>query len=123
MTLTSGCSLCGDEMRRTQRSFLERLRFIAIYTCRSCGSKEGVSRLHALKISRYARCPECHSTRLRVLKRRDRIDRFIRNPFRLAQSILGARLYHCPGCRLQFHDLRYLEKGTNGIESSRVADS
>jgi DNA-directed RNA polymerase subunit RPC12/RpoP len=100
--------VCGDELRRTKRSLLERLRFSGAYTCRSCGRRELISRLAAWTVSRFARCPECHGHRLRILKRRDYIDRFNRNPFRLLLSLFKVPLYHCSSCRLQFHDYRKL---------------
>jgi hypothetical protein len=41
-----------------------------------------------------------------VRKKRDAVDTMNRNPFRTFQQFLGARLYHCEACRLQFYDLR-----------------
>jgi DNA-directed RNA polymerase subunit RPC12/RpoP len=111
------CPDCCDQLRRTKRSISERLRFSAVYSCKTCGHRHGVSRLDIWKISRFARCPDCHNSRLRILKRRDYIDRFNRNPFRLLQVALNAPLYHCSACRLQFYDLRKLE---SEIETNRA---
>jgi hypothetical protein len=58
--------------------------------------------------SRYAACPRCAGHELEILKKRDHIDKMNKNPLRLVQQYLGARLYYCWGCRLQFYDLRSL---------------
>lgn len=109
MFLTASCPVCGDELRRTKRSLRERIRYSAVYSCRYCQHREYISRLDVLKVSRHARCPECQNSSLHVLKRRDYIDRYNRNPFRLLQKLMGAHLYHCGFCRLQFYDLRALQ--------------
>ena len=108
MIFRRGCPACGNELRRTKRSFGERLHSSGVYLCGSCGHRATVSRLSVWSITRHARCPECHGERLRVLKWRDYIDRYNRNPFRLLCSLFKAPLYHCSSCRLQFYDPRRL---------------
>jgi hypothetical protein len=69
--------------------------------------------------SLHANCPRCANLDLTILKKRDRIDKLNRNPLRLMQRALGARLYHCWRCRLQFYDLRrpahFTKSGTPGV--------
>ena len=95
-------------MRRSKRSWWERLWFRFAFRCVECGSREHITWLATQKITRYARCPECESPYLRHLRKRDRVDRFNKNPFRLIQSLTNANLYHCSCCRLQFYDVRPL---------------
>jgi DNA-directed RNA polymerase subunit RPC12/RpoP len=93
-------------MRRSRRRFFESILFAAAYRCDECRSRIRLSRLKLLKRKRYVACPRCGSFGLTVLARRDRIDEITKNPFRRLLGLLNARLYHCRGCRFQFHDLR-----------------
>jgi hypothetical protein len=43
---------------------------------------------------------------LTILAKRDRVDAMNHNIFRHFQRFLGASLYHCWRCRVQFYDLR-----------------
>jgi hypothetical protein len=56
--------------------------------------------------SPFATCPDCGTTQLRVLQRRDRIERISRVPWSTLQRFFGGRLYYCRTCRLQFYDCR-----------------
>jgi DNA-directed RNA polymerase subunit RPC12/RpoP len=62
--------------------------------------------MRVMKGKRYVSCPRCGTFGLSVLSRRDHIDTISRNPLRRLLGMLNARLYHCRGCRFQFHDLR-----------------
>lgn len=95
-------------MRRTHRTSQERLLFRAAFRCRSCDERILMRRRLPLP-SRHAACPRCAGRELEILKKRDRIDKMNRNPLRLIQRFLGARLYYCWACRLQFYDLRGLK--------------
>jgi len=93
-------------MRRSRRVGRERLFYSAAYRCEKCPYRSRVSRLEDMRNLRHAGCPNCGQHDLTVLSKRDRVDRWNRNPLRLVQRLFGARLYHCWLCRLQFYDLR-----------------
>lgn len=103
-------------MRRSRRALVERLRYAAAYRCEQCKRRVRASYWDILRNARYATCPKCGWYDLTIQSRRDRIDKMNRNPLRHLQRLLGARLYHCGHCRLQFYDLRRLrfrQRGTN----------
>lgn len=100
------CPRCGEIMRRSRRSFFESLFFAAAYRCDECRLRIRFSRLKTLKTKRYVSCPRCGNFSLNILSRRDHIDSMSKNPLRRMLGMLHARLYHCRGCRYQFHDLR-----------------
>lgn len=43
---------------------------------------------------------------MRKLRSVDKIDRMYKNPLSYWQKFLGAELFWCPSCRLQYYDLR-----------------
>lgn len=100
------CRSCGGNLRRSRRSGLERLLYSAAYRCEKCKLRVRVSHVEHISDARFVSCPKCNRTDLKILTRRDRVDRFSRNPLRLIQGFLGAKLYHCWSCRLQFYDFR-----------------
>lgn len=83
-----------------------RLAFSAVYRCPACGRKTAVSKFPSFRVSLYRCCPRCDGRKLVRLRRRDRIDPVYRNPLSLVQALMGANLWWCPLCRLQFYDLR-----------------
>jgi hypothetical protein len=53
------------------------------------------------------RCPHCKTTRLKVLKRIDRIEKIYGNALmNRIRARRGDTIYHCVFCRLQFYDPR-----------------
>lgn len=98
-------------MRRSHRSWWERLICAAAYRCERCQQRMRISYLAVAREARHANCPKCGWNDLTVRSRPDRIDKINRNPLRLLQCLLGARLYHCSHCRLQFYDVRGLRPG------------
>jgi hypothetical protein len=102
------CNVCGQAaMQRSHRqSLAERLFYLATYKCRECGAKQGAMRPAFVLLSLRCRCPQCGDPDVSRLRQRDRIDRIYKNPISLAQALLGAPLYHCSHCRLQFYDYR-----------------
>src|SRR5436190_11351891 len=53
------------------------------------------------------RCPHCKTTRLKVLKKLDRIEKLYGNALmNRMRANRGDTLYHCVFCRLQFYDPR-----------------
>jgi hypothetical protein len=69
----------------------------------------GVMLGSAALASPYATCPECGTTRVKKLLKRDWIDRISTAPWSKLQRWLGGALYNCPRCRLQFYDCRKKE--------------
>jgi rubredoxin len=91
---------------RIRRDFSERLKYSALFMCRDCGRKLAIPRLQGILPSLHRCCPRCQGTKLSRLKHRDPIDSLYRNPISRLQALLGAPLWHCSLCRLQFYDLR-----------------
>jgi hypothetical protein len=60
--------------------------------------------------SRYTRCVQCGSTRVRRLPERDRIDRMSSHPLSVLLGLTFAPIYHCNPCRLQYRDWRKIEE-------------
>ncbi len=55
----------------------------------------------------HVRCPRCQTTRLKVLKKLDRIEKLYGNALmNRMRARRGDTLYHCVICRLQFYDPR-----------------
>ena len=53
------------------------------------------------------RCPKCKTTRLKVLKKLDRIEKLYGNALmNKIRARRGDTIYHCVVCRLQFYDSR-----------------
>src|SRR5438105_10372809 len=53
------------------------------------------------------RCPHCQTTRLKVLKKLDRIEKLYGNALmNRMRARRGDTIYHCVYCRLQFYDPR-----------------
>ena len=115
-------------MRRSRRGFFESMFFAAAYRCDECRHRLRFSRVKEIVGKRYVSCPRCGGYGLSVLVKRDYIDSISKNPFRRLLGFLNARLYHCRGCRFQFHDLRRraplserkLQVGTFRSENRRI---
>jgi hypothetical protein len=56
--------------------------------------------------SRYSRCIQCGSYRVKRLAGRDRIDTLSAHPLSVIAGLTLAPFHHCNACRLQFHDWR-----------------
>lgn len=102
------CAACGGSIRRSRRTLSERLFWVAAYRCERCAHRVRASYLDAIKEAKYAACPKCGWYDLIVRSKRDYIDKMNRNPLRWLQRLIGAHLYHCTHCRLQFYDARPL---------------
>lgn len=113
------CPECNStHVSRQRRTAGERREYSAVFACGDCLHRFGISRLRRTFefvvpsflrmpwITLHARCPKCADMRVGIQRERDYIEDFCANPFRLLQRLLGARLYYCKYCRLQFHDVR-----------------
>jgi hypothetical protein len=104
------CQVCGQETVRTRRNIVQRLYTRAVFKCLRCGNRVAVYRRFVGAFGRYTRCPQCGTRQnLSKLKSIDRVDRLNKNPLRWLLGVLGAPLYHCTFCRLQFWDTRSRE--------------
>jgi hypothetical protein len=56
--------------------------------------------------TRYSRCIQCGSFKVRRLAGRDRIDSISTHPLSVLLSVTMAPFYHCNPCRLQYRDWR-----------------
>jgi DNA-directed RNA polymerase subunit RPC12/RpoP len=96
-------------MRRVHRTLLERLSYIAIYSCKACHAEDNLPRAHQLHRGKAARCPKCGTYRITRLKEPDRIDPMRTGVLNMLEKAAGGRLYHCRFCRIQFWDRRRLQ--------------
>lgn len=94
-------------MVRRKRVWSERFRHAAIYRCPSCRFEAAAPLGVAYpQLSTVARCPRCGGPDLRVLAKRDPIEKLYRGPLSTLWRLLGAPLLYCRPCRLQFFDFR-----------------
>jgi hypothetical protein len=113
------CPMCkSSHVHRERRTPEERWKYAAVFECYDCHQRIGISYLRQLPrlsvwhflrmpwITFHVRCPRCGEMQLKVLRNRDYIEGYENNPLRIIQKLLGAKLYYCWECRLQFHDLR-----------------
>ena len=105
-SFTPACPRCNDELIRVRRSRWARIWYLALYRCRNCERNSGVSRLVLFKVTSYLSCPKCGNFRLESFSKPDHIETKSNSPFSLIQKFLGAPLWCCPFCRLQFYDFR-----------------
>ena len=96
-------------MRRVHRTLLERLSYIAIYSCKECHAEDNLPRAHQLHRGKAARCPKCGTYRITRLKQPDHIDPMNTGVLNMLEKAAGGKLYHCRFCRIQFWDRRRLQ--------------
>jgi hypothetical protein len=78
-----------------------------VFQCLKCKRKTKIPKYPALfLLSLHRSCPKCGTPQLDRLRKRDKIDPLYLNPLSLVQRLLGANIYWCPFCRVQFYDLR-----------------
>jgi len=97
------CPSCGREIHRSHRSVVERLWCARAWNCRGCGER---FRERRPSFQAWASCPRCGTARITTLRKRDPVDRMHHGALSFMSRLLGASLYHCNFCRLQFYDLR-----------------
>jgi cytoskeletal protein CcmA (bactofilin family) len=76
-----------------------------MYGCLRVDVPETIEPLNLFKRAASVRCPVCGTEKLYLRASRDKIDRMYQTPARRLQQLLGARLYHCWVCRIQFYDM------------------
>jgi hypothetical protein len=97
---------CGHPLVRVRRRKWERLLYSKVFLCPLCERKTRVAKVPAPCFSLHRKCPKCGGANLERLPRRDEIDPLYRNPVSLVQALIGASIWWCPDCRLQFYDVR-----------------
>lgn len=102
------CACCGGKVWRVHRTFLDRLKYMAIYRCRECKALLPVPRRYRHRLGKHSRCPKCGTLRVTKLKERDRIDPMSGGLINLLQRLAGGGLFHCRYCRIQYYDRRKL---------------
>ena len=100
------CETCGGDLLRVRRSPTAKVLYLSVYKCSFCEVRTARARCFTFWLARRSQCPRCGNKRLdRMLERRG-IEKLYLRPLVLAQSLLRARLYHCPDCDLQFSERR-----------------
>jgi predicted RNA-binding Zn-ribbon protein involved in translation (DUF1610 family) len=97
------CETCGGSLLPNRRSLIEKLLYVSVYKCTFCEARMARARQFTFWFARRSNCPKCGNERLDRLLPRARMGRLYHKPLVLAQSVLRAKLYHCPVCDLQFY--------------------
>jgi DNA-directed RNA polymerase subunit RPC12/RpoP len=106
------CPHCQKRLLHVHRRLYEKLFYSDIYICSSCGRRVGARRASQLFLfSTHARCIQCGSFAVARLVKPDTVDPFTRNPLGRVQRFLGAPVYRCRPCRVQFYEWRPLRQG------------
>jgi hypothetical protein len=100
------CANCGETLVRSHRKLWERLVYALVFKCKKCEARSGAKFHFYFYLSRHCKCPRCGTEDVEKRTGRDKIDKVIRTPVSMLQGLIGAQLYHCVYCRLQFYDLR-----------------
>ena len=125
--MTSDCPKCSLALDRQRRSIVERVLFRKLWQCRECSTQIRVWRIpfeQTLRFlgSAHTRCISCGNMRVRHLTTRDRIDLMSIHPISLLGALVRAPIYHCNGCRQQYHDWRGLNPVTQTHERRQAHD-
>ena len=76
------------------------------------------------EIQDKAQCPQCGTTRLKILPKLDAIDKLHGNSLaNRMRARRGDTLYHCIYCRLQFYDPHQLEKSPAHVEPDAIPEA
>ena len=97
------CDSCGGDLLRMHRRLTEKIFYLSVYRCSVCEVQTARARPFTLWLARSSKCPRCGNTRLNRMLERRRLERLYARPLALTQSLLRAKLYHCPECDLQYH--------------------
>ena len=109
------CPHCHKRLVRVHRGMLHKLFYTDMYICSGCTRRVGLWRSTLIFLfSRHSRCIQCGSHAVHRVAKWDRVDRFTRNLLGLAQSLVGAPIFRCGGCRLQYLDWRHAREKISG---------
>ena len=113
------CPKCGGSAQKVHRKGYERPLFRAAYQCDRCNHRNRKFRLLHFPglrfvFSIHTLCPRCNTPDVHRMTKRDPIDEFSKHPFCLIQRVFFAPRNKCPDCRLQYFDLRPLDRKRDG---------
>jgi DNA-directed RNA polymerase subunit RPC12/RpoP len=105
------CPQCGRRMHRKHRTSLEVLFATAVFRCSACGRTVKILRAipgfdSSFVLSRYTRCANCGSARVRRLSRRRGLPLVTRHLVSQVLRLTGAPAYECSACHHQYFDWR-----------------
>jgi predicted RNA-binding Zn-ribbon protein involved in translation (DUF1610 family) len=101
------CPSCGaEDLTRVHRTRLQKCLYQKLYQCKHCGSIDRRQRTLLLWFGGLAKCPLCGDQQVTKATKRERDLVLYWNPINLAQALIGAKLYTCSRCGLQFYDRR-----------------
>ncbi len=119
----SKCARCSNETSRRRRNPWQRIFYRAVIGCDFCGERVFIPRSTFGFLQRYSQCPQCGTRDLSKLRSRDHVEKMNRNPLRMLLGLVGAPLYHCTFCRLQFRDPRKRSPEVAKFKSGKGARS
>ncbi len=120
---TQQCRSCLGPLYRQRRNWPQCLQYSSLYQCGQCGQFTPESRNWLLlDLSPTVSCPRCTTPKLKIQRKRDSIEGFQRGLWRWVQGLMGAKLYYCRPCRLQFYDLRRRQPDVESIVQESLQD-
>jgi uncharacterized Zn finger protein len=122
------CPTCARHLVRIHRARLERIWYVAVFRCPSCGFRVGSFHPflfvnYSFIFSRHTRCIRCGSVYVHRALKRDPIEATSKHVFSWFWRTLGAPLNKCPGCRLQYYDWRPPHPGSPSLSFSNKKQS
>jgi hypothetical protein len=87
----------------------EKPVYSIVFECTKCEVRIGAKRKIFDYFGGNVKCPGCGTEKLERKRKRDKIDRLIKTPISVFQSLIGGNLYHCGFCRIQFYDVRRIQ--------------
>lgn len=101
------CPDCQKRVLLVRRTLPEKLWNVHMYACSGCRRRVGVLRPSLVFLfSRRTRCILCGSPDVARLAKPDTVDEFTSNPLGRIQRCMGAPVWRCSPCRVQFYDWR-----------------
>ncbi len=104
------CISCFGKCTRVRRTLFERWKYAKAYQCNDCGQRlclrGDAGDQHRGDRRSASACPSCHGSK-QVTRSRgvDKIDALASFPPPFLWKLLGATLFHCHRCRLQYYRL------------------
>ena len=96
-------------MVRIRRKFWERPVYESVYRCKQCSRLQKNQKETGSSAPGFVcACPRCGTTKLKIRRRRDAVDPIVKTLGNRLKGALGATLYHCEFCRLQFYSFKPL---------------
>ena len=101
------CPHCHKRLLHVRRRPFEKLLYSDVYACSGCKKRIGARRASFIFLfSKHTRCIVCGSPQVARLAKPDRVNQFTTNRGGLVQRWVGAPVWRCSPCRVQFYDWR-----------------